>query len=127
MYRKESFALRYQDLVSLGRNRQLKVIVKTFDGEVGNVSNEGVSLIVSGISAETKKPFNIAKLWSFKEIFPKVKSVSAIEVEKWPIKSKLIADRRYPNQSLMTTGNRVYVRKNVKKRHSVNKKEGKRG
>lgn len=102
MQRSTTFALRWQDLVQMSRDHQHTYIVKTFDGEIGRVTTRGLILVIKGINATTNKPFKLHQLLSFKEAFIKVKSVSSMPTKARTRKTRLIADRRYPNQKLMT-------------------------
>lgn len=102
MQRSTTFALRWQDLVQMSRDHNHTYIVKTFDGEIGRVTTRGLILVIKGVDATTNKPFKLHQLLSFKEAFIKVKSISSMSVKSKPKKTRLIADRRYPNQKLMT-------------------------
>jgi hypothetical protein len=86
----------------MSRDHNHTYIVKTFDGEIGRVTTRGLILVIKGVDATTNKPFKLHQLLGFKEAFIKVKSISSMSVKSKPKKTRLIADRRYPNQKLMT-------------------------
>ena len=102
MQRSTTFALRWQDLVQMSQDHNHTYIVKTFDGEIGRVTTRGLILVVKGTDAITKKAFRVHQLLSFKEAFSKVKSISSMANKTRIYKTRLIADRRYSNQKLMT-------------------------
>jgi hypothetical protein len=102
MQRSTTFALRWQDLVQMSRDHNHTYIVKTFDGEIGRVTTRGLILVIKGVDATTNKSFKVHQLLSFKEAFIQMKSISSMPVKAKPKKARLIADRRYSNQKLMT-------------------------
>lgn len=109
---KESFALRWQDLVIMSRDKSKITSVKTFDKQVGRVTKDGIIIKEEGLNAVDKKPYSMIRLWRFSEIFPKIKTITQRQnvEEKFKQKPVLIADRRYPNQKLMALGNGKYIR-----------------
>lgn len=108
----ESFPLRWQDLVIMGRNETMITSVKTFDQEVGRVTKEGIMVKEEGVNASTKEPYTMIRLWQFRDFFPKIKSITQRrnDDEKFKQKEILVADRRYLNQRLMTLCNGHYKR-----------------
>lgn len=109
---KESFALRWQDLVIMSRDKSKITSVKTFDKQVGRLTKDGIIIKEEGINAFDKKSYSMFRLYKFSDVFSNVKSISQRQNvdEKFKQKSVLIADRRYPNQKLMTLRNGKYVR-----------------
>lgn len=80
---------------------QGNVTVKTFpdmigSGLIGKVTREGVEFEETRINALTKRAYTTTNLYPFKQVLRCTKTIKQ--------GGTLIADRRWPHQTLMTTG-----------------------